>query len=127
MDIKLPVNPAENFRIIGICVAEGDSIGPVLRQAVLLGHGLKSGGADGDLHQDVRLLGARVVLPQGRQRLVRTAVTCKKIGDENYQNCKSVELEKLVIIEFKIYYFCFVRLLFHTFNCLYYTNVHLVI
>jgi hypothetical protein len=85
---KLPVNPAENFWIIWIGIAEGDSVGPVLGQAVFLGDGLQAWGADGDLHQDVRLLGAGVVLPQGRQRLVRTTITCNKKRNESYYRKK---------------------------------------
>ena len=74
----LPVDPAENFGIIGICVAEGDPVGPVLGEAVFLSHGFESGRADCHLHQDVRLLRARVVLPQRCQRFVGTTVACKE-------------------------------------------------
>ena len=43
--------------------AVGDPIGPVLGEAVLLGEGPEAAGDDGDLHHDVRLVGADVVPP----------------------------------------------------------------
>jgi hypothetical protein len=71
----LPINPAENFGIVRIGVAEGDPVGPVLCETVFLCHGFESGRADCHLHQDVGLLCARVVLPQRCQRFVSTTVT----------------------------------------------------
>ena len=54
--------------------AVGDPVGPVLGQAVLLGHRLQARPHHRHLHQDVRLLGADVVSPQCGQRLVDTAI-----------------------------------------------------
>ena len=75
MQQSLPVDPAEDLGIVRVGIAEGDPVGPVLGEPVLFRHSFEPGSADGHLHQDVGLLGARVVLPQGCQRLVSAAVT----------------------------------------------------
>ena len=49
-------------------------MGPVLGEPVLLGDGLQSLRADGQLHDDVRLVRADVVAPQGVQGLVSAPV-----------------------------------------------------
>ena len=71
----LPVDPTDDFGVIRVRVAEGDPVGPVLGESVLLRHSFESGSANGHLHEDVGLLGARVVLPKGGQWLVSAAVT----------------------------------------------------
>ena len=70
---SLPINPAEDFRVVGVRDAEGDPMRPVLGEAVLLGHGLEALRRDGQLHQDVGLVRARVVAPQRRERFVNAA------------------------------------------------------
>ncbi len=73
----LPVDPAKDLGVVGIGGAVGDSVGPILGEAVLLGNGLEALGANGDLHGDVGLVGAGVVAPQRGQRLVGAAFTCR--------------------------------------------------
>ena len=78
MQQSLPVDPAKDLGVVRVGIAEGDPVGPVLGQPVLFRHSFQPGSADGHLHQDVGLLGARVVLPQGCERLVSAAVTWER-------------------------------------------------
>ena len=75
---NLPVDPAKDLRVVGVGGAVGDPVGPVLREAVLLRHRLQPGRADRQLHHDVGLVGANVVAPQGRQRLIHAAGACRQ-------------------------------------------------
>ena len=59
-----PVYPAEHPGVGGVGRTEGDPVGPVLSQAVLLRHRPQPGPHHCHLHQDVRLLRADVVSPQ---------------------------------------------------------------
>ena len=72
--LGVPVYPAEDPGVGGVGGAVSDPVGPVLRQAVLLGHRPQTRPHHRHLHQDVRLLRADVVSPQRRQRLVDTAI-----------------------------------------------------
>ncbi len=61
--IFLPVDPTEDFGVVGIGGAESDAIGPILGKAVFFGYGLHTRGRNGHLHRDVGLLRTRMVLP----------------------------------------------------------------
>ena len=75
---NLPVDPAEDPGVGGVGRTVGDPVGPVLRQAVLLGHRPQARPHHRHLHQDVRLLGADVVSPQCGERLVYTTIAWNK-------------------------------------------------
>ena len=59
----LPVNPAEHSGVARMSSAVGNSVGPVLGEAMFLGDRPQPRAHHRDLHHDVRLVRADVVPP----------------------------------------------------------------
>lgn len=72
----VPIDPAEDFRIVARRTAERDAMRPVFGEAVLPRGGLQAGWAEADTHRDVRLVVLRVVAPQCGQRFLHAAFAC---------------------------------------------------
>lgn len=71
----VPVDPAEEARVMRGAGAVGDAVGPVLREAVLLREALQAGVGHRELHHDVRLRGLLIVSPQCSERFLDATFT----------------------------------------------------
>lgn len=71
----MTVDPAEDPGVSWVGRTVGNSMCPVFRQAMLPGHRSKASSTDGDLHGNVLSVALAVISPQGRQRLVHTAIS----------------------------------------------------
>lgn len=74
----VPVDPAEDSRIVLWCTAVRNAIRPVLGETVLAGGGLQAGSAHLYTHDHIRFSVLSVVAPQRVQLLLHAAFACKK-------------------------------------------------
>lgn len=76
------VDPNEEPRVRLGRRAIGDSVGPVLRETVILGCGCQTSVRHRELHRDVRTIAAHVIAPQRRHRLLHATFACKRKIDK---------------------------------------------
>lgn len=79
----MPVDPAEDPRVVLWCRTVRYPMGPVLRETVLPSGGLQPGRAQAQLHQHVRFAVLSIVPPERGQRLLHTTFTCKERRKKN--------------------------------------------
>lgn len=83
----MPVDPAEDPRVVLWRRAVRYSMGPVFREAMLPGGSFQPGRAQAQLHQHVRFAVLSVVPPERGQWLFHTTFTCNETKNEsNFSN-----------------------------------------
>jgi len=71
----LPVYPTENPGIGWMSYTVGNPVRPVFCESVLLGNSSEPTVDHGNLHDDILLVGADVVPPQGGERFINTSIS----------------------------------------------------